>query len=104
MSEVETDIPEPKMGEVWRSPMPGIEDREVFDFNPYHWGSGCVWYYLPNRVIAQILWFGWKAWAKKTGARPVAPYAYKCTTCEDLGWVGGAVCPACGNPHGGTRP
>ena len=42
------------------------------------------------------------------------PYTWACETCRDEGWIdqriggaatsGWAVCPDCGNPHGGMHP
>ena len=66
-------IPEPRVGEVWRSANPRVHDRAVVTAGHTQWGW-LVEYRIGHatRVSTADL-SNWRAWARKTGARPVTP-------------------------------
>jgi hypothetical protein len=84
------EIPAPAAGEVWIAPSPRVEPRtvtKVASHRSYPWaGDQCVYFTVPSdppdmkwpRVLAPTTW---RAWAKKSGARPASssrsptPYA-----------------------------
>ena len=70
-------IPEPVAGQVWRSARARVDPRTVARVGPHDWwpNKKCVFYTFPAddwespvRVLPPGLW---RAWARKTGARPV---------------------------------
>lgn len=71
------EIPDPQVGQIWRSPSPRIEARTVVAVGPHRsWGGTSVSFISPSRP-PNPKWgpfalhiTGWKKWARKSGARP----------------------------------
>lgn len=67
-------IPEPAVGQVWAGPKDRVPKRTVVGIGPHRWwpGQACVFYRLEGGEHAMTLNpKAWRAWAKKSGARPV---------------------------------
>ena len=75
-------IPEPAVGQVWRSPKPRVEPRTVLSVGAAArgiWpGQVVVGFSTPTRQPHEkwgpliLHTEGWRAWARKSGARPEA--------------------------------
>lgn len=63
-----TDAPEPKVGDVWKAP--GVRERRVE--RVYRYEDGDIWeiHYVTASDAHLILYGTWRAWVRKTGARP----------------------------------
>jgi hypothetical protein len=67
-------IPEPAVGQMWRSPKPRIEPRTIVRIGPWMgWDSSeCVVFTVPSESHQLGLNpASWAAWVRKSGARPV---------------------------------
>ncbi len=72
------EIPRVEVGQVWRSPKPGVEDRTVLrigNSNKYPWDPRAITFtteallkQLHHNVLSERAFI---AWARKSGARPV---------------------------------
>jgi hypothetical protein len=67
----EAAIPEPQAGQVWVSPRPRVEARTVVKIGSHpRTGVRAVYFAVgPNQRFMHME--GWRAWAKKSSARPV---------------------------------
>ena len=68
------ETPEPQVGQVWRSPKARVEPRTVTKIagsRAYPWtGDNCVFFTTPSGRNVHLHPETWRAWARKTGARP----------------------------------
>ncbi len=68
-------IPAPMIGQVWSSPRPGIASRAVLEIGPHpSWARPRLWFAVPgdsSPVPRHVSPRSWRAWARRTDARPV---------------------------------
>lgn len=66
-------IPEPEVGQTWASPKPLVFPRTVAMIAPHRFypsGDLCVYFTTPGGYASSLHPARWKAWARKSGARP----------------------------------
>ena len=68
-------IPEPAVGEVWRSPNARVQPRAVAEIGPHPtWAETVIWFSTPDDrsgMPRRLSPAAWRAWARRCGARPV---------------------------------
>ena len=65
-------IPEPAVGQVWVSPKPRVLPRTVTKIAPHRWWPSyqCIYFTAQGSVTDALNPMAWRAWARKSGARP----------------------------------